>query len=74
MAYDIEANPNAKGVSVFNTIEPQYVLCDICGKSLNKKTIMRHKATHSDIRPYHCTFDQCNKSFRYKTNLQVIIY
>lgn len=65
----METHPDAKGVSVYNPIEPQYVLCDICGKSLTKKTILRHKATHSDIRPFKC--DQCNKSFRYKNNFQV---
>jgi KRAB domain-containing zinc finger protein len=38
--------------------------CEICDKGFNYSgDLLRHKRTHNNIKPYKCTFPNCNKSF-----------
>src|SRR6218665_176772 len=42
--------------------------CDQCNKSFRWKTgLHKHRATHSDERPFPC--NKCNKSFKFKSDL-----
>lgn len=39
--------------------------CDTCGKTFFNKTELNvHQRTHSNVKPYHCTFPGCTKAFR----------
>ncbi|XP_052748300.1 uncharacterized protein LOC113517148 isoform X2 [Galleria mellonella] len=45
--------------------------CDICGKQLtNKNNMAAHMVSHSDDRPYKCTFNGCRKQFKDKWALK----
>jgi len=54
--------------------ERQMNLCDQCGKTFTTETHLKNhqKQVHSDSRPFQCTIDGCDKSFKQKSNLHHI--
>eukprot|EP00252_Welwitschia_mirabilis_P020822 TRINITY_DN518_c0_g1_i2.p1 TRINITY_DN518_c0_g1~~TRINITY_DN518_c0_g1_i2.p1 ORF type:complete len:297 (+),score=42.01 TRINITY_DN518_c0_g1_i2:832-1722(+) len=52
------------------------VKCDICGKSILKKEMQRHKRTHEDrqtVEKLQCPFENCLRSYVNRSNLKVHI-
>lgn len=44
--------------------------CPICGKNCFRPSSLKiHYLTHTGETPYHCTWENCNKSFNVKSNL-----
>ena len=45
--------------------------CGTCGKGFALRAqLIRHYTTHSDSRPYHCSFGKCTKTFKTSNHLR----